>query len=220
MIHGSTRRHLPPTRPPSARGQSLVEFALVLPIVLMLLLAIADFSRVFAAGIVMEASARDAAEIVAQAYLEKPPPDTSGVSAPLSDPAPAPGDDAYYEGMHELAARTVCAEARDLPATDYVAGVCATWPKVRSCIHDGVDPRCGSTPTGFSSTSPDCPSLGTAMSPTEATGAVRRFVEVRVCQRFDMILDIGFLPIGQIHLERARSFTIACYFELGTADCG
>src|SRR5690606_20209344 len=42
------------TRRPE-RGQSLVEFALVLPMLLVLLLGIADFGRVFAAGILLEA---------------------------------------------------------------------------------------------------------------------------------------------------------------------
>jgi Flp pilus assembly protein TadG len=46
----------------SRRGQSLVEFALVLPMLLVLLLGIADFGRVFNAGITLEAATRDAAE--------------------------------------------------------------------------------------------------------------------------------------------------------------
>ena len=49
----------------SRRGQSLVEFALVLPMLIVLFLGIADFGRVFAAGITVEAIARNAAEIVA-----------------------------------------------------------------------------------------------------------------------------------------------------------
>ena len=47
----------------SRRGQSLVEFALVLPMLLVLLLGVADFGRVFAAGITIEAAARNAAEV-------------------------------------------------------------------------------------------------------------------------------------------------------------
>ncbi len=54
-----------PTPAVSPRGQSLVEFALVLPLLLILLLGVADFGRVFAAGITLEAAARNASEVVA-----------------------------------------------------------------------------------------------------------------------------------------------------------
>ena len=77
----------------------MVEFALLLPMLLVLLLGVADFGRVFTAGITVEAAARNAAEVVAQEYLRNPP-------GPMSDPAPSPGDDTYYRALHELAART------------------------------------------------------------------------------------------------------------------
>ena len=73
-------------------GQSLVEFALIVPILLMLFIAIADFGRVFAAIIALEASTRNAAETTANAYLATPP-------GPLNLPAPA-GDPAYYGALH------------------------------------------------------------------------------------------------------------------------
>ena len=47
-------------------GQSLVEFALIVPILLMLFIAIADFGRVFAAFIALEASTWIAAESTAK----------------------------------------------------------------------------------------------------------------------------------------------------------
>ena len=52
------------------RGQSLVEFALVLPMLLILLLGVADFGRVFQAGITLEAATRNAAEAAAQEYTQ------------------------------------------------------------------------------------------------------------------------------------------------------
>jgi len=52
-----------------SHGQSLVEFALVVPILLVLFLAVADFGRVFAASIAVEAATRDAAEATANQYL-------------------------------------------------------------------------------------------------------------------------------------------------------
>ncbi len=51
----------------------MVEFALILPLLLVLFLGIADFGRVFHAGIVAEAAARNAAEIVAEEYRRNPP---------------------------------------------------------------------------------------------------------------------------------------------------
>jgi hypothetical protein len=44
------------------RGQSVVEFALILPVLLVLTIAIADFGRVFACAIGVESAAREAAD--------------------------------------------------------------------------------------------------------------------------------------------------------------
>ena len=62
----------------SRRGQSMVEFALVLPMLLILLLGIVDFGRVFQAGIVTEAAARNGAEAGALERLRGEPPTTPG----------------------------------------------------------------------------------------------------------------------------------------------
>ena len=51
----------------------MVEFALVLPIMLMMFIAIADFGRIFAAMITLESATRDAAEAAANQYLANPP---------------------------------------------------------------------------------------------------------------------------------------------------
>jgi hypothetical protein len=47
---------------PAIRGQSMVEFALILPLFLFLALAIVDFARVFSAAITLESAAREAAD--------------------------------------------------------------------------------------------------------------------------------------------------------------
>ena len=126
---------------PSRRGQTLVEFALVLPMLIVLLLGIADFARVFQAGIVLEAAARNGAEVAAIERLRnKPPADPSLV-------------DAYYAHLHDMAAQAACAESRGLPNTTYVADdpmtsapdddACAEWPIIAVCVQDGQDPLCG-----------------------------------------------------------------------------
>src|SRR5918999_379430 len=91
--------------PGAVRGQSLVEFALVLPILLVLLLGIADFGRVFTAGIVLEASARNAAEAAAQEYLQ----------LCRNRPTCPPLDDTDYAALHGVALVEACREAERLP---------------------------------------------------------------------------------------------------------
>lgn len=188
---------------------------------LVLLLGIADFGRVFAAGIAIESSARNAAEAVAQEYLRNPP-------GPMADPAPLPGDDAYYKALHELAARTACREARSLPGVSYVpddSGTtadeesCGTMPIIRTCIHDTADTRCGDV--AFGAAVPDsCTVLMEPMNPSMDGGAeTSRYVEVRVCYRFttlinitDMQLPFGWgISVGEIWLEKDRVFGVGYY---------
>jgi hypothetical protein len=45
-----------------ARGQSVVEFALVVPVLLFMVIAIADVGRVYAAAVAVESAAREAAD--------------------------------------------------------------------------------------------------------------------------------------------------------------
>lgn len=45
-----------------SRGQAVAEFALVLPVIALLAIAIADFGRVYAAAVSVEAAAREAAD--------------------------------------------------------------------------------------------------------------------------------------------------------------
>jgi len=61
MLHprGSARRPLQRRR---HSGQSVVEFALVVPVLLLILLAIADFGRMYTSAVAVESAGREAAD--------------------------------------------------------------------------------------------------------------------------------------------------------------
>ncbi len=199
------------------RGQSMVEFALVVPILMVLLIVIADFGRFFGAMITVEAATRNAAEATANRYLAAPP-------GPLQDPAPA-GDPSYYNPLHGYAAGVVCAELRGLPNTNYDAATntCPDMPAVAVCIHDAQDPGCGAlaSPGGLGAPAA-CSGLTPAPNNSQGSspGSRARWVEVRTCYHFTAILNLPLFSLGDFWLQRTNNFTIPCYFVLGTAECG
>src|SRR3970040_1696624 len=89
---------------PHARGQSLVEFALTLPMLLILLLGVADFGRLFSHGIILEAAARNGAEAAAQEYVQLQRNQPGGALTP-----------ANYARLHTIALEALCEEAGPLP---------------------------------------------------------------------------------------------------------
>jgi Flp pilus assembly protein TadG len=124
----AARSHHPRTER-ARRGQSLVEFALLLPLLLVILFGVADFGRVLQAGIVMESASGAAAEAGAVEYLRQ---------VVREDPTYVPD----YDQVREVAAQIACREAARLPNTDVG---CAEWPIIRVCVHDDAagDPDCG-----------------------------------------------------------------------------
>jgi len=64
-----------PNQPRLSRGQSLVEFALVLPVLLLLVLGTMDFARLFSTKITLTNAAREGAN-----YLSRHPDDAPGFS--------------------------------------------------------------------------------------------------------------------------------------------
>jgi Flp pilus assembly protein TadG len=64
MTHASPRPFAPPASPDRRRrsGQSVVEFALVAPILFFMVIMIADFGRLYTAAVAIESAAREAAD--------------------------------------------------------------------------------------------------------------------------------------------------------------
>jgi hypothetical protein len=190
------------------RGQSFVEFALVLPVLLVLLLGIADFGRVFQAGIVAEAAARNGAEAAALERLRAGPPAT-------------PGDPTYYTNLHRIAAQAACAEMRGLPSTTHVPDDpstpeddegCPDMPVIAVCVQDGdVGP-------GFAGTVPaECEGIADTWMAASGGLTGSHSVEVRVCYRFSTLFNLHInlpfgwgLSLGDVYLERSRAFVVDC----------
>jgi hypothetical protein len=190
-------------------GQTLAEFALVLPILLVLLLAVADFGRVFAASITTEASARDAAEIGATARLRHKPNFADSTTWI-----------AHYTALHEQIAEVVCSEMSVLPNTTFnsVDRTCPSMPFVGVCIRDDIDPICGDPIAGFSSTYPGaCSHMAEPWSHYSGGAAASHAVEVRVCYEFTTLFNLHFtlpgnvgLDLGEIWIQRERVFALDC----------
>jgi len=203
----------PTTASPSSRsrrGQSFVEFALVLPMLLVLLLGVIDFGRVFNAGITLEATARNAAEVAAiQRLRDRPDP---------SDYA------AYYTSLHQLVARTACAEAAGLPESpeQVHATDCPNLAAVRACVHDGIDTQCGLPIPGFDGATPSqctetAPATAPAWSPGGSDDTKSHWVEVRLCYQFTTLFNLHLslpmeagLNLGDVYLQKTRSFVLDC----------
>lgn len=186
------------------RGQTLVEFALVLPMLLVLLLGIVDFGRVFSSGITVEAMARNAAEAGAQEYLQ-----VRRASTPLQPSS------AEYAEVHSRVQEVACEEAETL-ANRAAAGPSCTMPIIRSCIRDEWGSDC-SSPSGPIPASCDVMTSWPPALPF-VTGGLP-YVHVTTCYQFttlinmsDLRLPLGWsLSIGEIWLQRERAFTVADY---------
>ena len=175
-----------------------------MPILMILLVGVADLGRVFAAGIVIEGSSRDGAEIGARSYLKE---------NPLRPPAPG----SYYQNLHARVAKAVCYDMKDLPDVAFVPatgadapGTCPSLP-VLVCVHDGVDDACGAE--AFGATPPSgCTSFSSPPSHDPPTaGEMSFFVEVRVCYQFNSITSSAFFGFPTLFLQDSRTFTVANY---------
>jgi hypothetical protein len=177
---------------------------------LVLLLGIADFGRVFSAGITVEAAARNGAEAAAQEYVQMARNRPGGTLTT---------DD--YDHLHDVAIEKVCKESALLPNAA-IAGSTCTMPAVAVCVHDGSgDPgTCGEETAGVPA---ECTGLN-GWDPFRQGAAplgspALPYVEVRVCYRFTTLVNLtnlnlpfGWsLSLGEIYLQKDRNFTVACY---------
>ena len=193
-------------------GQSLVEFAMFLPVLLLLLLTVADFGRYFAAGITIESVARTAAELTAREYLREEAATGGGALSP-----------AAYARVHAHAWQTVCNEAADLPGivTGGSDNPCSGIATV-VCVHDFSDPGCANSYNDGGGIPSGCAALAPAARPNNAIGGsseASRYVEVRVCYEFETILPVEIPGLGgpltplqgAFDIERDRVFTVVDY---------
>jgi TadE-like protein len=199
----------------STPGQSLVEFALLLPLLLVILLGVADFGRIFHAGIVMESASRAAAEAAAVEYLRE----VTG-----QDPGYVPD----YDRIRDVAVDIACREAK-LPNGDPGTPDCPGGPAMSVCIHDaaGLDPNCGAG--NAAPVSPECTDIAAGMDPASELDVVAQetdanefpraaYVEVRTCYRFSTLFELNIslpmntgLGLGDVFLQKEAIFAVADY---------
>lgn len=196
------------------RGQALVEFGLVLPLLMVLLLGITDFGRVFQAGIAEEAAVRNAAEAAAEQYNQylqcgtgNPDPTCSGLT-----------DTTRYDALHAEALRVACKEAERMPSRVVDGSGNCTMPITAVCIHDtsGGDTGCGQEAAGAPAECSEMtnPSWNPSRtSPTEAADPYggRPYVEVRMCYRFDPLFSFALGGWGSVWLQKANYFVVTNY---------
>jgi TadE-like protein len=200
----------------STPGQSLVEFALLLPLLLVILLGVADFGRIFHAGIVMESASRAAAEAGAIEYLREVADKDATYVLPQ----------ASYDRVRAVAVAIACREAQ-LPNADPDTLNCPGGPAVSVCVHDAAagDANCGDG--GAAPVPPECtailagmdPSSGLVVEPTDANEFPRgAYVEVRTCYRFSTLFELNItlpmntgLGLGDVFLQKEAVFTVADY---------
>jgi hypothetical protein len=183
---------------------------------LILLLGVADFGRVFSQGIILEAAARNGAEAAAQEYVQLQRNQPGGVL-----------DAGDYASLHTVALEAVCEEADPLPnrVASGTPPIC-TMPRAAVCVHDAAQGdapvnggNCGGEAVG-------APGQCTTMAPAW-TAAIEQtdpptqlpYVEVRVCYRFttlfnltDIDLPFGWsISVGEFWLQRDRVFVAGTY---------
>lgn len=193
-----------------------MEFALTLPMLVILLLGVADFGRLFSHGIILEAAARNGAEAAAQEYVQLQRNQPGGTLTP-----------ADYARLHAIALEALCEEADPLPnrVASGTPPTC-TMPHAAVCVHDAAQGDALVNGVGCGGEAGGAPPECTTMDPTW-TAAIEQtepatqlpYVEVRVCYQFttlfnlmDLRLPFGWsLSVGEVWLQRDRVFVAGTY---------
>jgi Flp pilus assembly protein TadG len=131
-----------PARSRTQSGQSVVEFALVLPLLLIILLGIADMARIYTTMLTVESAAREAAD-----YGTLYPWQWQGDP---TDPASN-----YSKTVVEME-RRACIAAQNLP--DYAGSD-------GSCSNPAFSMSLDTTPAGPGLTVADCPTISRSSTP-------------------------------------------------------
>ena len=169
-----------------SRGQSVVELALLLPVLLFLFLGIADFGRLFATMLTVEAAAREAADF--------------GTLYPWQwDPNTPPPPDSNEAATRAEMERRACVSTSSLP--DYVGA-----PDDTTCTNPTVTIDLDATPAGVAESA--CPFVPREDTPCN--------VVVTLGYTFDLLVPVNFeffgttlgLP-GSISFERESVFAIS-----------
>ena len=177
----SPARARPATRRPSRwSGQSVVEFAIVLPLFMLILLITIDFGRMFFSYVALNNAAREGA-----AYAATNPTDTSGIATH----AVAEANTQAQRGEHPLSVSTACVDtsAATIPCTDAAGGggpgftVTVTATETFSFITPWIDGFFGNNFKMASSASTVALGLAPNVSATQPPGcAAPSFAEITV----------------------------------------
>ena len=199
-MNRSGGRELVPSRPLTAhrrdrqRGQSLVEFALVLPILALMLLGVLDLSRVFTSIMTVESAAREAADYGAWRSANW-----------QGDPADV--DSNRYKTVAGMEARA-CTATRNLTDFDGDHLSCSN----PSITIDVIDQNDVSALPASGATTSDC-DQASRVAGTNDLGPCR--VKVDLTYTFDLIVPMGIDFFGTyLGLPQDITFTRTSIFAM------
>lgn len=175
-------------------GQSLAEFALVLPVFLVITMAVGDFGRVYATGIAVEDAAREAADYAA---FDDPSNSHFQLIAGNVDATAVTREEAF---------RRACAAVSALPdfgSTSEPTSIAAQCVDPTSICTADADPGsfCQLSVQRIGASEPWASTCGSEPQLDTTCGWV-----VHATVRFDFHMVIDYLPLGFLPLPTTVSF--------------